>query len=187
MGSYYNESADYEYLPGLFSSLTEVLKENKQYYSRVSDSSKSKEFSKCFDDLVEVTEKTLKLLLEVAAVSPLFDYDHNTKGNGYRTIVKVVELCFRRLHALGEDFQNNRAGFLFRSDHYYKEIVSYLDLSKGLFKFLEFAKLLLEWSHGNDLFPPENCYDAKTMTDSHLHEMEKECFYGRRLGFHVSI
>ena len=186
METYCIES-DYEYLPGLFSSLTEVLVENRQYYSRINDYSKSREFSQCFEDLIEITAKTLKLLLEVAAVSPLFDYDPNTKGNGYRTIVRVVEMCFRRLHSLGEDFQKSRAGFFFRSDHYYKEIVSYLDLSKGLFKFLEFAKLLLEWSNGNDLFPPENCYDAKTMTECHLHEMEKECFYGRRLGFHVSI
>ncbi|CAB4037614.1 hormone-sensitive lipase-like, partial [Paramuricea clavata] len=185
METYYIES-DYEYLPGLFSSLTEVLVENRQYYSGINDCSKSREFSQCFEDLIEITGKTLKLLLEVAAVSPLFDYDPNTKGNGYRTIVRVVEMCFRRLHSLGEDFQKSRAGFLFRSDHYYKEIVSYLDLSKGLFKFLEFAKLLLEWSDGNDLFPPENCYDAKTMTECHLHEMEKECFYGRRLGFHFN-
>lgn len=184
MGSY---CIDYEYLPGLFSSLTEVLAENRQYYLELSDGRKSKEFSQRFEDLLEITAKTLKLLLEVAAVSPLFDYDSNTKGNGYRTIVRVVELCFRRLYALGQDFQKNRDGLLFRSDHYYKEIVSYLELSKGLFKFLEFAKLLLGWSDGNDLFPPENCYDAKEMTDSHLHEMEKECFYGRRLGFHVSM
>ena len=186
MESYYIES-DYEYLPGLFGSLTEVLSENRQHYASIDDSGKLEKFSQCFDNLLEITAKTLKLLLEVAAVSPLFDYDPNIKGNGYRTIVRVVELCFRRLHSLGLYFQENRGGLLFRSDHYYKEIVSYLELSKGLYKFLEFAKLLLEWSNGNDLFPPEDCYDAKTMTEYHLHEMEKECFYGRRLGFHVSI
>lgn len=185
MGSYYLES-DYEYLPGLFSCLKEVLAENRQYYSGLNTGRKSEEFSQCFDSLLEITAKTLKLLLEVAAVSPLFDYDPNTKGNGYRTIVKVVEMCFRKLHALGVEFKEKRGGLLFRSDHYYKEITSYLELSKGLFKFLEFAKLLLEWSVGNDLFAPENCYDAKTLADTELHEMEKECFYGRRLGFHVS-
>ena len=186
MGSYLIRS-DYEYLPGLFSSLTEVLAENRQYYLGLNDGKKSEDFSRCFKDLLEITANTLKILLEVAAVSPLFDYDPDTKGNGYRTIVRVVEMCYRRLYSLGQYFQENRDRLLFRSDHYYKELVSYLELSKGLFKFLEFAKLLLEWSVGNDLFPPEDCYDAKTMTECHLHEMEKECFYGRRLGFHVSM
>lgn len=178
--------SDYEYLPGLFSSLSAVLEENKAYYSNICSDYKADEFSRCFEELLAVTTKTLKLLLEVAAVSPLFDYDPNIKGNGYRSIVRVVELCFRRLHALGKYFQENRDRLLFRSDHYYKEIVSYLELSKGLYKFLEFAQLILRWSSGNDLFPPEDCFDAKTMTEVHLQEVEKECFYGRRLGFHVS-
>lgn len=183
---------DYEYLPGLFISLNNVLEENRRYYSSGGsggNTNKAIEFSRCFSELLEMTEKTLKLLLPVAAMSPFFDYDPNIKGNGYRTIVRVVELCFRRLHALGQYFHEQRNGLLFRTDHYYKEIVSYLELSKGLYKFLEFALLLLKWNsanESNDLFPPEDCCDAKKMTEVHLQEMEKECFYGRRLGFHVS-
>ena len=184
--SFYIES-DYEYLPGLFSSLNDVLAENKAHYVNNCNGKKADNFSQCFQDLLDVTAKTLKLLLEVAAVSPLFDYDVNIKGNGYRSIVRVVEICFRRLYALGKDFQENRERLFFRADHYYKELLSYLELSKGLFKFLEFAQLLLRWSVGSDLFPPENCSEAVTMTEIHLQAMEKECFYGRRLGFHVGI
>lgn len=184
MGSYIE--SDYQYLPDLFSSLTDVLCENRQFYLENNGARKGEEFAQCFEELLGVTTKTLKLLLEVAAVSPLFDYDPHIKGNGYRTIVRVIEICFRRIFALGKDFQENRTGLFFRSDHHYKELFSYLQLSKGLFRFLEFTKLILEWSVGNDLFPPENCLEAKKMTERHLHEMEKECFYGRRLGFYVS-
>ena len=184
--SFYIES-DYEYLPGLFGSLNDVLAENKAYYVNNCGGKRADDFSQCLERLLEITTKTLMLLLEVAAVSSLFDYDINIKGNGYRSIVRVVEMCFRRLHALGKDFQDNRERLFFRSDHYYNELISYLELSKGLFKFLEFAQLLLRWSTGSDLFPPEDCCDATTMTEIHLQEMEKECFYGRRLGFHVSM
>lgn len=186
----FSSQSDYEDLPGLFISLNKVLEENRLYYSGVgSGGNKAVEFARCYGELLEMTEKTLKLLLPVAALCPFFDYAPNIKGNGYRTIVRVVELCFRRLHALGNYFQEKRNGFLFRTDHYYKEILSYLELSKGLYKFLEFAQLLLKWNsanESNDLFPPEDNCDAIKMTEVHLQEMEKECFYGRRLGFHVS-
>ena len=62
-------------------------------------------------------EPSLEYILSVAH---LYDLDPSVPGNGYRSVVTVVERCCRKLLMLVRHITSNRASYLFRGEHYGK-------------------------------------------------------------------
>lgn len=114
-----------------------------------------------------------------------YDFDAQTPGNGYRTLVKVLLSCFLHIIHKARYISSSYKGALFRADHNASEMEAYSSALCQLRALLHLAQRLL-----ND-YP---CGQLCTLQDAELStrfvqeysSMHKACFYGRCLGFQFS-
>ena len=80
-------------------------------------------FFDSFKSLLEHIDHGIEPGVEyILSVARLYDFDPSTPGNGYRSLVRVVERCCSRLLSLTRYLSVNRDSFLFRNDHYSREV-----------------------------------------------------------------
>jgi len=135
--------------------------------------------------LVGGIESGVDMLLDVA---PLFDYDILTRGNGYRSIVTVVERCCGKILFICRYIRAHRESYLFRSSHYSSELDAYVTTLGQLRACLYYMRKLLSYCPDGELFAHETYLSAQqySVAERLMTEVEalsQESFYGRCLGF----
>ena len=103
-------------------------------------------------------------------------------GNGYRSIINIVESCLNKILDICRQIQTSRNKLFFRSYHVYMELESYTQVLSRLLTVVHLAIVLLDYSEANCLFPRDNAVD-EVMKDFEV--LNRECFYGRSFGFQV--
>ena len=105
-------------------------------------------------------------------------------GNGYRSIVNIVESCLSKVLDISKKIQKNRDKLFFRSFNVYMELQSYTQVLTRLVTISHLAIVLLDYSEPGSLFPQNEKIDD-IMQD--VERINRECFYGRSFGFQVSV
>lgn len=141
-------------------------------------------FCQLFDHLENIDG----VLIDILDFAPQYDF-HHQKINGYRSQVKVTQRCLTRLMALVRHITVNQDSYMFRRSHYVRELESYVMVLGQLRDVLHYTRKLVDYTPPGQLIPDEAILDTK-LGDEIQMEMDKidqEWFYGRPLGFQVSI
>nr|XP_057903670.1 hormone-sensitive lipase-like [Doryrhamphus excisus] len=119
------------------------------------------------------------------AVCHHYDFDAETPGNGYRSLIKVLLSCLVHIIQKARYIASNHKSAFFRADHNVSEMEAYCSALCQLRALFYLAKHLI---NDNDL---GQLYSLQDLELSHkfvqeYSSMHKACFYGRCLGFQFS-
>lgn len=173
---------DYNSLPLLFRHLKRILVNNTEYFEQHMSKAVYKKFYDGFKLMLTTIDALEDSVILLAKTAPLYDYSSDVRGNGYRSLIKLVEQCIRSVTELSAYCQTHRDRFYFRSHHYSLEVEAFANLFQRTSELLQFAEIVVEDSVPDNLFP--ECFDSKVMLE--VEQLDRECFYGRTLGFQVS-
>lgn len=116
-----------------------------------------------------------------------FDASPKEKGNGYRSLLRIVQKCCLHLLQLSRNISTNRDTILFRRQFYMKELEAYVATLGQLRACLYYAQKLMTYCQPGNLFADEETLDEavaeQLMADVEM--LSQDCFYGRCLGFQV--
>ena len=173
---------DYGDLPLLFRHLKRILVDNTEYFEKYTSKTVYKRFYDSFNLMLTTIDVMEESTILLARTAPLYDYSSDVKGNGYRSLIRLVEQCIRSVTELAAYCQSHRDRFYFRSHHYSLEMEAFANLFHRTSELLQFARIVIDDSVPDNLFP--ECFDSKVMLE--VEQLDRECFYGRTLGFQVS-
>lgn len=105
-------------------------------------------------------------------------------GNGYRSIISIVESCLIKILQLSMQIQKSRDKLFFRSYHVYMELESYTQVLSRLLTVVHLTIVLLDYSDVGCLFPHDNIVEDLLVD---FEKISRECFYGRSFGFQVCL
>ncbi|KAI8480182.1 hypothetical protein Bbelb_421010 [Branchiostoma belcheri] len=163
-----------------FKTLRSLTANNSEYFER-----HKTQYSSRFSSAVLVLQghaDAIQPILEgFIRIAPDFDVDENTPCNGYRSLVKVVGTCIRRIIHVQRKVVNNRDGLLFQSKHYCMELEAYASVLCQLRAIMDVAQKVLAKSKHGQLFPEEKLFPEFMFEEAE--SLDKECFYGRCVGF----
>ncbi|XP_076864108.1 lipase, hormone-sensitive a [Brachyhypopomus gauderio] len=124
------------------------------------------------------------LVTGFTAVYHHFDFDAETPGNGYRTLVKVVHSCILHIIQKGRYIATNCGGVFFRVEHNAGEMETYCKALCQLRALLYLARRLLGENGHGELYSQDRSLSERFVRE--YASMHKACFYGRCLGFQFS-
>ncbi|ESO99938.1 hypothetical protein LOTGIDRAFT_113239 [Lottia gigantea] len=114
-----------------------------------------------------------------------YDFSPQTKGHGYRSLLRIVQKCCLSLIQLSRHITVNRDSILFRRAYYLKELEAYVQTVGQLRACLYYAQQVMNYCQEGSLFADEETLDHQ-VADKLMMEFEmlnQDCFYGRCLGF----
>lgn len=176
------ELGEYSDFPVLLKHLSRILSNNIEYFEQHT----SKAVYKKYHDGFKLIAATIPCLEEsitfFAKAAPVSDFSVDVKGNGYRSLIEIVQHGIRSVTDLAAYCQSHRNRFYFRWHHYSKEVEAYANLLQRLSECLQYARALSDDSALDCLFP--ECYDSGVLLA--FEQLDTECFYGRTFGFQYS-
>uniref|UniRef100_A0A667ZBH5 Hormone-sensitive lipase n=1 Tax=Myripristis murdjan TaxID=586833 RepID=A0A667ZBH5_9TELE len=116
------------------------------------------------------------------AVYHHYDFDAQTPGNGYRTLVKVLLSCLLHIIHKGRYIASNCHGAFFRADHNAAEMEAYCSALCQLRALLYLAQRLINDNDYGQLYSLQDGDLSRSFVQEYS-SMHKACFYGRCLGF----
>ncbi|RUS86042.1 hypothetical protein EGW08_006196, partial [Elysia chlorotica] len=122
---------------------------------------------------------------ELSKLVSEYDYSPEIKGNGYRSLLRVVQKCCLHLLQLCRYISTVRDSMLFRKKVYAKELESYVSALGQLRAVLYYALKLTQYCQRGHLFADEDQLNSD-IAEALMIEVEslsQEYFYGRCLGF----
>ncbi|KAK3798516.1 hypothetical protein RRG08_063525 [Elysia crispata] len=122
---------------------------------------------------------------ELAKLVGEYDFSPEIKGNGYRSLLRVVQKCCLHLLQLCRYISSVRDSMLFRKKVYAKELESYVSALGQLRAVLYYALKLTQYCQQGHLFADEDQLNSD-IAEALMLEVEslsQEFFYGRCLGF----
>lgn len=177
------ERKDFDTFPLLFTHLQRSVDNNLAYFGKYTHKSVYKRFYEAFERVHEAVEPLEEMAVYIAQRVTIFDYSPQAKGNGYRSLLRLLQHCIRAVTELTYYCQRNRDRFYFRSHHYCLEIEAHADLFTRTKDLLNYAITCMNESKEGELFP--SAIDSRVMIEAEM--MDRECFYGRTLGFQVRV
>ncbi|XP_014668106.1 PREDICTED: hormone-sensitive lipase-like [Priapulus caudatus] len=164
----------------LFKTVRSLALSNMEYYQDDMSSYKDRLYT-AFSNMHDHLEKVEPYMEILQAIGAKYDFDATTPGNGYRSIVQVIDACVLKLLRISRDVCLNRESFLFLAGHKCRDVEAYTDvlgvLRQSLKYFIEFDT----WCDDGQLFPHE-----KNVPWDILREMETfnhAAFHGRAVAF----
>lgn len=183
-------SDEYEHLTKLFKDIERLTTDNIQYFIVNKERSQYTKFVETFRLLESDILQPLQISLrEVTKNCARFDVKPSCKGNGYRSIINIVESCLNQTLSVVEQIQRNRDKLFFRSYQMYAELDSYTQVLSRLLMIVQYAIILLDNGADNALFPPDTPKVKKIIDDmmDDFNNISRECFYGRSFGFQYTL
>ena len=171
---------EFKSLPLVLAHLRRLLNDNTEYFHRYVAKDVYKRFYNGFNSMLENVDPVRELALALALKAAHFDYSSEVKGNGYRSLLRLLEHCVRSVTEISAYCCTHRDKFYFRSHHYCLEVEAYTSLFQRTRELLQYAKILLDGPEARLI--PET-FDPKIMLE--VEQLDRECFYGRTLGFQV--
>ncbi|XP_002733228.1 hormone-sensitive lipase-like [Saccoglossus kowalevskii] len=169
-------------IAGEFKTLRSLCIDNIEYFQRSKSQYKDRYFT-AFCVIMQTADATEPLLEGFQRIVHHFDFDENTPGNGYRSLLHVVFCCIKKLIETAKYIKNGRSGLMFRSSVYCCEIEGYSNVFGQLKLLLGQAQKLLGGSKPGELFPDEELFPLMDEMLVEAESLYRECFYGRCLGF----
>ncbi|XP_075868373.1 lipase, hormone-sensitive a isoform X2 [Nelusetta ayraudi] len=114
-----------------------------------------------------------------------YDFDAQSPGNGYRTLVKVLQSCLLHIIDKGRYVASNYNGAFFRADHNASEMEAYCSALRQLRALLHLAQRLINDNDYGQLYSLQDRELSRKFVQEYS-SMHKACFYGRCLGFQFS-
>ncbi|XP_071806435.1 hormone-sensitive lipase-like [Asterias amurensis] len=165
--------------------LRQLVINNIEHYQK-SRSSTGEKFFTIFCVIEQESDALRPAIETLEAIAPRFDFDEKTPGNGYRSLIRVVDCCVEKLIQISRYVAVNRDSMLFRSSHYLKELEAYGKVLSQLRVLLGYGEKLLAYSdvESGQLFPDKEQLDQMPIDIMlEVQALDRECFYGRCLGF----
>ena len=187
-----DDSSSWCDLSSLLRLLRSCAVENAEYFSSgaAAGSAWERLYTSCSQMIGHLDGGVVTGVYALLQASPLFDYSRQQPGNGYRSFVTVVHKCCLHLLTLVRYIRVNRESYLFRAEHYSRELEAYVTVLGQLRACLYYLQKLVLFCMDGSLFPDEN-----TLSPEEYHTAEylmkdfeslcQEAFYGRCLGFQV--
>ncbi|RVE66678.1 hypothetical protein OJAV_G00109650 [Oryzias javanicus] len=172
----------------LFSALEKVCEENISILCGPSDlpyGSVTKRLVTCLKKIQEHGRALEPLVSSFAAVYHHYDLDAQTPGNGYRSLVKILQSCILHIIHKGRYISSNYNGAFFRAEHNASEMEAYCSTLCQLRALLHVAQMLLNDNEHGQLHNLQDEELSSRFVQEYM-SMHKACFYGRCLGFQFS-
>ncbi|XP_010899184.1 lipase, hormone-sensitive a isoform X1 [Esox lucius] len=169
----------------VFTSLEAVCKENITALSSPPDllyGDASRRLVTCMRKIQDHGQALKPVVSSFTAVYHHYDFDSDTPGNGYRTLVKVLRSCLLHIIQKGHYIASNYNGAFFRADHNASEMEAYCSALCQLRALLYLAQHLLHNNDHGQLYSLQDGELSKRFVREYT-SMHKACFYGRCLGF----
>ena len=176
---------EYEHLEGIFKVVEETASENIDYFILNGERSHYTKFLQSFQSILKILTPLQISVDVITRCCANFDLKPNCKGNGYRSIVYIVESCLNQIICTSEKIQRTRDNLFYRSYQMYSELDSYVQVLTRLLTIVRFAVVLLDNSELRHLFPKETprTYNIIEALMDEFNNVDRECFYGRSFGF----
>ncbi|XP_066589495.1 hormone-sensitive lipase [Prorops nasuta] len=136
--------------------------------------------------IIDQLQQLRPLYQEILDFAPLFDFDRETKGNGYRSFLVLTDKCIHHTETICEYIYSQKNSKFFRKSTYMREIEACSQLVASICTCLQHLKTLYVWSEeASDgrpcLFTPANHSPQELLEKAE--SINQYCFYGRCLGF----
>ncbi|XP_012274425.1 hormone-sensitive lipase [Orussus abietinus] len=177
-----------EFEPPQWDALRNVCRANIEYFSSHQDENGLR-ITAGLLAILDNVDALGPLYKEIAKIAPLFDFNENTPGNGYRSFLILVEKGILHCGSICRDLYCQKDSMLFKKNNYSKEIEACSQLIASLTTCLQHLKTLHSWSGvtscgRKSLFPGDDHSPQELL--SHAENVNQYCFYGRCLGFQYS-
>ncbi|XP_041665686.1 lipase, hormone-sensitive a [Cheilinus undulatus] len=139
----------------------------------------------CMKQIQEHGRALEPVVASFTAVYHHYDFDEQTPGNGYRTLVKVLQSCLLHIIHKGRYIASNYNSAFFRADHNATEMEAYCNALCQLRALLYLAQQLINDNAYGQLYSLQDG-DLSNKFVREYSSMHKACFYGRCLGFQFS-
>ncbi|KAM9340347.1 lipase, hormone-sensitive a [Symphorus nematophorus] len=139
----------------------------------------------CMRQIQEHGRALEPLVSSFTAVFHHYDFDAQTPGNGYRTLVKVLHACLLHIIHKGRYIASNYNSAFFRADHNTSEMEAYCSALCQLRALLHLAQRLINDNDYGQLYSLQDGELSRQFVQEYS-SMHKACFYGRCLGFQFS-
>ncbi|XP_046431471.1 hormone-sensitive lipase isoform X1 [Neodiprion fabricii] len=171
--------------PPHWGALRELCKANAEYFA-TDHSEAGFRLNAALSAMLDHLEQVRPLYREISKIAPLFDFDSETPGNGYRSFLSIVDKCILHSVYVCRQLCCQRDSVLFRKSYYMREVEACLQLLASLCTCLQHLKTLYLWSD-----TPVNEKPSLFSSDSHspqelldqTESVNQYSFYGRCLGF----
>ncbi|KAF3834308.1 hypothetical protein F7725_025512 [Dissostichus mawsoni] len=171
----------------VFASLETVCEDNIAFLcgSDLPYGAVAKRLVTCLRQIQEHGQALKPVVVSFTAVFHHYDFDAQTPGNGYRTLVKVLLSCLLHIIHKGRYIASNYNSAFFRADHNASEMEAYSSALCQLRALLHLAQRLLNDNEYGQLYALQDG-DLSSRFVQEYSSMHKACFYGRCLGFQFS-
>ncbi|KAL0964870.1 hypothetical protein UPYG_G00330190 [Umbra pygmaea] len=139
----------------------------------------------CMEKIMDHGRALEPVVTGITAVYHHYDFDADTPGNGYRTLVKVLQSCLQHIIQKGRYIATNCNGAFFRADHNASEMEAYSSALCQLRALLYTAQRLLHDNEPGQLYGKPDGELSRALVKEYT-TLHKACFYGRCLGFQFS-
>ncbi|XP_034017365.1 lipase, hormone-sensitive a [Thalassophryne amazonica] len=139
----------------------------------------------CMEQIQQHGRALEPVVTSLTTVYHHYDFDAETPGNGYRSLVKVLESCLLHIIHKGRYVASNFRKAFFRADHNASEMEAYCSALCQLRALIHLAHQLMSNNASSQLC----CLQEPELSHRFVQEyssMHKACFYGRCLGFQYS-
>ncbi|XP_008284011.1 lipase, hormone-sensitive a [Stegastes partitus] len=180
-----NPDMDYK---AVFATLDRVCEDNVSVLSGSSDlpcGSVAGRLLTCIRQIQEHGRALEPVVGSFTAVYHHYDFDEQTPGNGYRTLVKVLLSCLFHIIQKARYIASNYNSAFFRAEHNATELEAYGSALCQLRALLHLAQRLINDNHHGQLYSLQD-EDLSRRFVQEYSSMHKACFYGRCLGFQFS-
>ncbi|MEQ2159711.1 hypothetical protein GOODEAATRI_025879 [Goodea atripinnis] len=172
----------------VFTALEKVCEDNISVLCGPSESpygTVTKRLVQCIRKIQQHGRALEPMVASFTAVYHHYDFDSQTPGNGYRTLVKVVQSCLLHIIHKGRYIASNYRGPFFRAEHNASEMEAYCSALCQLRALLYLAQRLIHDIDHGQLYMQQDA-DLSGRFVQEYSSMHKACFYGRCLGFQFS-
>ncbi|KAL6722562.1 hypothetical protein Aduo_017676 [Ancylostoma duodenale] len=172
----------------IFTLLNQLCVDNAEYFSKATSwSGYSERMVKVSIEIQDCTGTLRNLVTQLQDIAPSYDYDENTPGNGYRSLVCICDTTVLHIISLQKTVSEQRGSFVFRLAHYCKELEAFVNVIHFLMDSLPLCIGNAASMPSGSLFPPlHGNYDKYHEMLRGLEQLDSTCFYGRPLGFQFS-
>uniref|UniRef100_A0A3Q1CYS5 Hormone-sensitive lipase n=1 Tax=Amphiprion ocellaris TaxID=80972 RepID=A0A3Q1CYS5_AMPOC len=180
-------AADMDYR-GVFATLERVCEDNISVLCGPSDlpyGSTANRLLTCIRQIQEHGRALEPVVGCFTAVYHHYDFDEQTPGNGYRTLVKVLLSCLFHIIQKARYVASNYNSAFFRAEHNAAEMEAYCSALCQLRALLHLAQRLINDNDFGQLYSLKD-EDLSRRFVQEYSSMHKACFYGRCLGFQFS-
>lgn len=104
----------------MYDKLIQYCRSNVQYFGCDSDTLSKNRFLDAFRNILQHIEIIRKHVAEICGFVHEYDFDENTLGSGYRSILKVTHEYIKHTVKVSKYIAESRGNFLFRKRKYVK-------------------------------------------------------------------